>query len=393
MRFLFALIISFFFWGCSDIAQRFVEETVKERRKVDSISEYRRDHPISKEDYKIIERRKAGDDSIYVVRRFLLGGQKYCDLHYKNNLVDGEAKFYYKNGRISHIFDYVNDTLIAQRECYDQKGNKREEKFAVNGNGKIKIYHPTTFNLVTEYTIAGKLKHGKYQAWFENGNKQIEGFFSNDTVCDYYKTWYKSGEIESERKDNAVNKTNAYTSFYPNGKVKRIEQWRNGQPNSIREYDSDGRIIEQQSLNQNREIAGIKYFYGSKGQLLSKGNYCNGKKNGLYEYFHENGTRQAVEKYLADTLLFEKRWHDNGNPSLEGTYKGNLLHGTYKEYYVNGKLKLQQEYVLGQKHGKYLSYFDNGNLYNDGNFEKGKPKGDVKFYSRAGKYTSTKNYK
>jgi antitoxin component YwqK of YwqJK toxin-antitoxin module len=95
--------------------------------------------------------------------------------------------------------------------------------------------------------------------------------------------------------------------------------------------------------------------------------------------------------YSADTLLWEKKWHDNGVLAMECTYKHNEQDGLYKEYYTDGKVRLIQEYVEGTKHGKYTSYFPNGKVFNDGYFVNGKAK-ELKFYNREGKYETTKTY-
>jgi antitoxin component YwqK of YwqJK toxin-antitoxin module len=152
MRPLLSLILaSSLFTGCNDIMQEVIENVVKEKHRKDSASEYIRDNPISRDDYKIIERKKEGSDSIYLVRLFLLTGEKYSDILYRNQYRDGEAKFFYKNGQLSHILTYRKDTIVGLHDNYSPDGEKRSGIFAVNGTGKIKIFHPLTHKLIYDY--------------------------------------------------------------------------------------------------------------------------------------------------------------------------------------------------------------------------------------------------
>ena len=42
---------------------------------------------------------------------------------------------------------------------------------------------------------------------------------------------------------------------------------------------------------------GIAEMYDENGQLSHKGNFKEGKKEGLWEYFNEDGTSKATETY------------------------------------------------------------------------------------------------
>lgn len=75
----------------------------------------------------------------------------------------------------------------------------------------------------------------------------------------------------------------------------------------------------------------------------------NGKPDGLYRSYYENG-----------------------NLSVEGTYNDGLQHGIFKDYYKNGKLRVSNAYLHGKLNGYDISYSEDGKVeyktkYSNGN--------------------------
>jgi antitoxin component YwqK of YwqJK toxin-antitoxin module len=378
--------------SCNELGRKFAENVVHEKKQRDSVLEYKRDHPISYEKYEIVERKKVGEDSLYLLRTYLLNGKKFSEVWFKWQTRHGTGKFYYNNGQLAYSFNYRNDTIVGMPEAYTPTGEKRPESYAKNGTGIVRIYHPTTYNLILDYTIKNCLKEGPYATWYENGNAQEEGFFVHDSLVGDYRKWYKSGFINFEKKGNRLKNEVTFIQNFPSGKLKLKQINKNNELFSKFEYDEEGRVIADEKRDANGEMIGYKYFYGTDNKLFSKGGYVNGMKQGSYEYFHPNGKRKALEIYSRDTLLSEKRWHENGNPGMEATYKKGELHGTLTQYFENGQIMLKQEYVNGVKEGKYVSYYSNGKLCNEGSYADGKPKGEMKYYKNDGSFSGTKNF-
>jgi antitoxin component YwqK of YwqJK toxin-antitoxin module len=76
-----------------------------------------------------------------------------------------------------------------------------------------------------------------------------------------------------------------------------------------------------------------------KGQLGSRGNYIDGKREGLWEWFYENGQLWSRENF-----------------------KDGKLDGLYESFYDNGQLRIRGNFIDGEPDG-LLEYFDEeGNL-------------------------------
>jgi uncharacterized protein len=386
MRALIILLSLFLLPGCHQLVNRVVEEAFqKEKRTTDS--QNWKDKPIAQKN-DILERKKSGEDSLYLVRCYLLTGEKFSDGWYKNDVRNGATMCFYKNGQVSHVFTFSNDTLMGMKHCYTPDGTPRPEKMAENGNGRIMIYHPITYNLVYDYEIKNGMKNGSYKQWYENGNKQQECTFENDSAVGPYCVWYKSGGIEIERKVDKTTGSLYVSEYYPSGEAKSHETQNSG---PAKEYDQNGNLISEKTMEEGK-VKEVKYFYDSKNHLMSKGHYLDGRKEGTYEYYYENGEPKALETYTNDQMLTEKRWFENGHLNMEANYENGMLEGILKKYFDNGQLMLEQEYVKDKKHGKYTSYYSNGNLCNEGFYMNDEPKGDMKYYRQDGSFDHVKNF-
>ena len=80
--------------------------------------------------------------------------------------------------------------------------------------------------------------------------------------------------------------------------------------------------------------------YHENGQLMYKGAYKDGNKEGLWTWYHQNGE------------LWSK-----GN-FKDGMFIGNL----YESYYDNGQLMSKENYKDGKRDGLYESFQRNGQL-------------------------------
>ncbi|MDA7809165.1 toxin-antitoxin system YwqK family antitoxin [bacterium] len=115
--------------------------------------------------------------------------------------------------------------------------------------------------------------------------------------------------------------------------------------------------------------------YRENGLLFKKGTYKNGKKEGSWEEYRENG------------LLFKKGTYKNGKkegsweeyplkygvPDPFGDYKAKYQLMTYKGDYKNGK-----------KEGSWEKYRENGKLLDKGDYKNGKKEGYWEYYNQDG---------
>ncbi|WP_291259472.1 toxin-antitoxin system YwqK family antitoxin [Fusobacterium sp.] len=137
-------------------------------------------------------------------------------------------------------------------------------------------------------------------------NLSVLSFSSNETVFEtqliekqgviYHKNNHApfTGRviIKKDRNYYLNGKANGkWLTFYPNGNLKSIENWKNG------------------------KLFGKFVLYQENGNKIFETVYLNGKDNGKYLLFHKNGVLQ-----------------------VQGTFSNGIPKGTWKYYNKSGKL-------------------------------------------------------
>ena len=81
--------------------------------------------------------------------------------------------------------------------------------------------------------------------------------------------------------------------------------------------------------------------------------YSGDDRNLSEEYFQLNGKKEGEYK----------SYYDNGQLEMICNYVNNKTEGEYKEYYRSGQLFIICNYLNDKWDGEYKSYYENGNLY------------------------------
>lgn len=105
---------------------------------------------------------------------------------------------------------------------------------------------------------------------------------------------------------------------------------------------------------------------------LRKFTIVNGKFDGKYESWYDNGKPQIYTTYKDGEREGEfKRWYENGQLESHSFYKDGKLHGEYKKWHTNGQPHIDCTYKESKLHGEYKQWFDNGQLWENCFYEDG----------------------
>jgi antitoxin component YwqK of YwqJK toxin-antitoxin module len=77
-------------------------------------------------------------------------------------------------------------------------------------------------------------------------------------------------------------------------------------------------------------------------------------------------------------------YYDNGKERMKGIIKNGKREGLWQAWYENGNLWSEAEYRNGINHGKTITYFENGKIRYEGKFEEGNKIGVWKYYDDSG---------
>ena len=115
-------------------------------------------------------------------------------------------------------------------------------------------------------------------------------------------------------------------------------------------------------INSDKPFSGLIVNKYESGQKYTKGYLTNGRKDGIWTWWYENGQKsKEVDYFDGKTLdVLYKKWDDNGQ-NEEGTLKDRKLDGFVTEWYENGQKKYETIY----KDGKLISkkeWIEHGSL-------------------------------
>ena len=124
----------------------------------------------------------------------------------------------------------------------------------------------------------------------------------------------------------------------------------------------------------NDEIVNGEVFQVVDDMKVPIGKMKNGKKDGLWTSWYENGQKESEETFKdGDYDGLWTKWHRNGQKKREGTWKGWNRIGLHTEWYENGQKKSEETYKDGKSIERTSwSYHENGKKSQEWTFKDGK---------------------
>ncbi len=110
----------------------------------------------------------------------------------------------------------------------------------------------------------------------------------------------------------------------------------------------------------------VSTYYRKDGTKLSEGNKKDGKQDGLWTYYHENGNIKGKGNFLSG---------DGGNVSEVSGIPRNGRNGIRKFFYEEGQKDLEGTYKNGKRDGQWTKWYENGKKESEGTFKDGKEDG------------------
>jgi antitoxin component YwqK of YwqJK toxin-antitoxin module len=137
-------------------------------------------------------------------------------------------------------------------------------------------------------------------------------------------------EIKIDKEGNQV-KHGLEVLCYPNGFMKWKGKWKNG------------------------KTEGKWTYWHDNGKKSTEVIYKDGKQDGNWTEWHDNGQKSMEYKDGKRTY-----WHKNGKKSSEGLEKDGKRHGKWTYWYDNGKKWMEGLEKDGKRHGKWTEWYETG---------------------------------
>ena len=221
-------------------------------------------------------------------------------------------------------------TLYYFTPAKDRKDLKENEDL-------IKSFARIGFQLVNiDGTFMRTTLRAEYDstATYEDYVQVIEQQTQIESFQDYVDTLGFAFELPDTAEDGR------FVDYYDNGQIKIECDVADGKiTGTCRSYYQDGNIAY--SLNYVEGLPdGVGFFYyDSKANTLrAEVNFEDGKLNGVYKEYYDNGAQKS------------KIIYEDGEENGEAEY-----------YYTTGALKMKGKFKDGKKHGKWIYYDEDGN--------------------------------
>jgi antitoxin component YwqK of YwqJK toxin-antitoxin module len=288
--------------------------------------------------------------------------------------LDSTWKFYRSDSTLEKTIDYKNNEKNGWERIFSDDEVLKEEFTFENSvkNGISNYYYPTGEKSKTVTFVQNK-EEGKAFEYDKDG--RVITLLT-----------YKNGFIYASEKINRFNsegrKTGVWRELYPTGVTKEEGNWTNGLKNGIfKLYKKNGDLDRLEKYEDGIKIEGdeqtmileVRQQFYESGNVKERGSYKEGKKQGTFRFYDENGNETGAALYVEDQKIGEGKIDSTGQRQ-----------GDWKLYYPSGELRAQGAYVNGLKEGDWMFFFSNGKQEQKGAYKVDLPVGAWKWYYTSG---------
>lgn len=138
------------------------------------------------------------------------------------------------------------------------------------------------------------------------------------------------------------------------------------------------------------------YWDEDSTQIKAEGRIIDGKREGMWRYYYENGN-------IWGSLMFEEDeptgkgtlYHDKkeSTSKAQATFEDGKIEGTYLEFYTNNEPKSNIKFSDGKPDGEAKFFYDSGNIKIEGEYKDGMKKGKWKHYTETGDLMNKEKWK
>lgn len=318
------------------------------------------DHGFIKKKEKINRKNALGKQSTW--REFYPADSSLKrEIRYKNDIYHGYYKEYDRDGKLILALLYIDG--IIQENPEELTALELRKTYYENGTVKTE----ETYNYLGE-------KEGTSKSFGKRGEIEEARIYSKGVLLakgklnkkgeriDYWEFYYLSEKLRGKGEYKEGRKTGMWIYYHENGKLEQKGKYAKGEKahGDWIWYYSNGEIWREESFWKGKED-GLATEYSDSSTVVSKGEYIDGKKDGLWYY--ELGDHREEGNYIEGEKEGEWIYYfPNKKINFRGSYINGDPNGKHIYYYINGKAKREEYYELGFEEGTWRSYDEFGNL-------------------------------
>tara|TARA_B100001059_G_scaffold222812_1_gene247143 strand:- start:735 stop:2042 length:1308 start_codon:yes stop_codon:yes gene_type:complete len=249
------------------------------------------------------------------------GQQQEIKTYSASNRLDGEFKSWYENGQLERTRYYNDGIIVGENKKWHENGqlafiiNYKDDKL----HGKYYTWYENGQQEQKSNYKDNKLD-GSYQKWFENGQLNIQTSHKKGETDGVFTRWFSNGAKKFEGLYEMGKQEGLHTLWFINGNISTTENFLNDLLNGTKkEYDQDGTIKYA-----------YEYYYDYSLKASNKSStsfYTNGVLTQITEYrngvyYWKDEAVESISWYDVQTgrkTQFQS-YDKNGNPKGKRKY-------------------------------------------------------------------------
>ncbi|MCA8918317.1 MAG: hypothetical protein KDB32_04510 [Planctomycetes bacterium] len=323
------------------------------------------------------------------------------------------ARGYNKDGQLTYFYKYENgnragDAVTWVEPRYDDDGKLTNESSV--GRLEIKSYDSDNKSHGWQSLYSRTEGYRVFDTWYEHGaqtgpfiqynrdgRKIREGQKTDGTDTGRWKEWSTSG-YEYEYGYGPKGPEGGYHGLYvsrdPSGNVVSKGNYQNGKLVGEWLYVSPAGAKTITTYNKSGLLHGKYTIEDKDGNITTSGTYEEGKAVGTWKTLSNGGVMLShwppvLQKQIIGEGKFENgsrsgpwKWSIDGTLIAEGSYANGLMTGTWSYYELDGTLGAVGQYDKGSRHGTWETFGADGTRLSIYNYQNERLSGEYKrFYS------------
>ncbi len=256
--------------------------------------------------------------------------------------------------------------------------------------------------------------------WYENGEKQLEGTLVDDQRDGTWTWWYDNGQKAAVMEYDAGTAVGTERHWTPDGELVGEGEFRDGVEwtGTFIDFDAELKPTALRSLKDGQPH-GAYLWWHKNGTLNTKGQFVEGRRDGVWSWSYEDGQEFADVTFQRDELTgTEHHWDPDGTLLTTGDYRdGQPWNGTFVDFdgtkllitfqrsfkegqpdggwiwrYADGTPNTHGSFINGQKHGSWMWWYENGQKFAETEYNNGTSLGSLRHWSQDGELLTEGEY-
>ena len=211
----------------------------------------------------------------------------------------------------NEVYKNANKEFDEQIELYRKETKSNTRKIKILSSISVVIFFIILINPFKTFKnyLALKSIETPDTEYYQNGKKKYELKYSDGRLI--ISRWYENGQLQSQ--SITVDGQITDTSWYEDGQ-KKSQDIHYDEYITHTTWHKNGQKSYEGKYNKSMEPIGPSTEWHENGDVISQGNFKNGKPEGIFIVWHENGKIQMKAKYDDGVKVSEKYWNTKGEP-------------------------------------------------------------------------------